>query len=216
MADARTLDMEENPSWVLELPDADNIEPPVDTHEQELPFGKLTWQNFERLCLRLAGMDGDAEFCRLYGTEGQEQGGIDIYVRRRSTTKYATWQSKRCKSFSPGQVETAVTEFFAGEWATKSDRFVLCVQASLRSAGNADKIEECAAQLRVPLAHRFGHDLDGIDLGWRRRRGFRLAVAASGHGGGHDQHGNGGKTRTQRPEQVTAVRHKHPPELQLY
>jgi hypothetical protein len=72
MADARTLDTQESPSWVLELPDADDIEPPVDTLEQELPFGKLTWQNFERLCLRLAGTDGDAEYYRLYGTEGQE------------------------------------------------------------------------------------------------------------------------------------------------
>jgi hypothetical protein len=83
----------------------------------------------------------------LYGTAGQEQGGIDIYVRRRSTTKYAVWQSKRHKSFSPGQIEEAVGEFLAGEWAAKSDRFVLCVQASLRPTGNADKTEECAARL---------------------------------------------------------------------
>jgi len=66
----------------------------------------------------------------------------------------------------------------------------------------------------VPLVHRFGHDLGDIDLGWRRRRGFRLAVAASGHGSGHDHHGNGGKARTQRREQITAVRHDHPPGLE--
>ena len=133
---------------VLELPDADDIEPPVDPREQVLPFGKLSWQNFERLCRRLASMDGDAEYCRLYGTEGQEQGGIDIYVRRRSTPKYATWQSKRHKSFGPGQVESVVVEFLAGEWAAKSDRFVLCIQASLRSSDTEDKIEECAIRLR--------------------------------------------------------------------
>jgi len=148
MTVAHALDSEENPSWVLELPDADEIEPPVDTSAQELPFAKLSWQNFERLCLRLARMDGDAEYCRLYGTAGQEQGGIDVYVRRRSTTKYATWQSKRHKSFSPGQIESAVTDFLAGGWAAKSDRFVLCVQVSLRSAGTAAKIEECALRMR--------------------------------------------------------------------
>ena len=98
MTGATPLDAEENPSWVLELPYAGDLPPPVDAHEQELPFGKITWQNFERLCRRLASTDGDVEYCRLYGTEGQEQGGIDIYVRRRSTTKYATWQSKRHKS----------------------------------------------------------------------------------------------------------------------
>ncbi len=62
----------------------------------------------------------------------------------------------------------------------------------------------------VPLAHGFGHDLGGIDLRRRRQRGFRLAVAASGDYGGHDHHGNGGKTRTQRREQVMAVRHERP------
>ena len=148
MTDVKPLDVEENPSWVLELPDAGDLPPPVETHEQELPFGKITWQNFERLCLRLAGTDGDVEYCRLYGTEGQEQGSIDIYVRRRSTTRYATWQSKRHKSFSPGQIEAAVTDFLDGDWAAKSDRFVLCVHATLRSSDATKKIEECAAKLR--------------------------------------------------------------------
>jgi len=148
MTDAQTLDSEENPAWVLEPPDSVETSPPVDTLAQELPFDKLTWQNFERLCLRLASMDGDVEYCRLYGTAGQEQGGIDIYIRRTSTTKYATWQSKRHKSFNSAKIDAAVAEFLAGEWAGKSDRFVLCVQASLRSTGTADKIEECACRLR--------------------------------------------------------------------
>jgi len=148
MADTETLDTEEDPSWVLELLDADDIRPPVETLKQELPFGELTWQNFERLCLRIAGTDGDAECCRLYGTEGQAQGGIDIYVRRRSTPKYATWQSKRHKSFGPSDIQAAVERFLAHEWAANSDRFVLCVQTNLRSTSSVYKIEECAVQLR--------------------------------------------------------------------
>jgi hypothetical protein len=147
MADAQMLDTEENPSRVLELPDTDTIRPPVDTLEQILPFGELTWQNFERLCLRLAGTDGDIEYYRLYGTEGQDQGGIDIYMRRRSTAKYAAWQSKRRKSLGPSDIGSAVARFLSDEWATKSDLFFLCVQAKLRSTDSTDKIEECAAQL---------------------------------------------------------------------
>jgi hypothetical protein len=165
MSDAITLDSAENPFWVLELPDAIEIEPPPNTLEQELPFGKLSWQNFERLCRRLAGMDGDAEYCRLYGTEGQEQGGVDIYVRRRSSTKYATWQSKRYKSFGPAQVEAAVVEFFDGEWATKSDRFVLCVQATLRSKDIENTIEESAQRLRAAGIEFL--PLDGVELSER-------------------------------------------------
>jgi hypothetical protein len=148
MIEAQPLDSEENPAWVLEPPDAADVAPPVDTLAQELPFGEITWQNFERLCRRLASLDGDVEYCCLYGTAGQEQGGIDIYVRRTSTTKYATWQSKRHKSFGPAQIDAAVTEFLNGPWAEKSDRFALCVQASLRSTDAQNNIEECAIRLR--------------------------------------------------------------------
>jgi hypothetical protein len=95
------LESDDNPAWLLEPPDNAEIAPPIDTLAQELPFGGLTWQNFERLCRSLASFDGDVEYCRLYGTAGQEQGGIDIYVRRTSTAKYASWQSKRHKSFGP-------------------------------------------------------------------------------------------------------------------
>jgi hypothetical protein len=57
----------------------------------------------------------------------------------------------------------------------------------------------------VPLAHGFGHDLGGVDLGRRRRRGICLAVAASGDNGGYDQHGDDSKSRTQRGGQVMAI-----------
>ena len=84
----------------------------------------------------------------MYGTEGQEQGGIDIYVRRKSTAKYAVWQSKRHTSFNPSKLNAAVTKFLDGDWVGKSDLFVLCVQASLRSPDIIKKIEECSDQLR--------------------------------------------------------------------
>ena len=148
MTDSGQIDIIENPSWILEPPDVAEIVPPVNTLAPELPFGEITWQNFERLCYRLARSDGDVEYCRLYGTAGQEQGGIDIYVRRTSTTKYATWQSKRHETFGPAKIESAVKDFLDGPWLAKSDRFVLCVQASLRSTDAQDKIEECAARLR--------------------------------------------------------------------
>jgi hypothetical protein len=147
MTQTQLLDHIENPPWVLEPPDGEDVPPPVETRDQLLPFEKLRWENFERLCLKLASLEGDAEFWRLYGTAGQEQGGIDIYVRRKSTTKYAAWQSKRHQSFNPAKIESAVKDFLSGKWADKSDRFVLCVQASLRSTGTADKIEECSALL---------------------------------------------------------------------
>ena len=85
---------------MLEPPDAAEIAPPVDMHAQELPFGEITWQNFERLCFRLASLDSDVEYSRLYGTAGQEQGGIDIYVRHDKAKSYSVWQSKKRKKAS--------------------------------------------------------------------------------------------------------------------
>jgi hypothetical protein len=141
------LDHADDPVWVFGSPGESDIPPPVETRDQELPFERLSWQNFERLCLRLARTDGDVERCRLFGTQGQEQGGIDIYVSRKSTSKYAVWQSKRHKSFAAAEVKNAVAEFLDGEWAAKSDHFVLCVQAKLRSTDVLKTVEACAKKL---------------------------------------------------------------------
>jgi hypothetical protein len=59
-----------------------------------LPFHELVWEDFERLCFRLAGRHGDPERVALFGTKGQAQSGIDIYSRLPDTT-YATYQCKR-------------------------------------------------------------------------------------------------------------------------
>ncbi len=169
MSDIRFLDHSDDPVWVFEPPGESNIPPPVETRDQELPFGLLTWQNFERLCLRLARTDGDVERCRLFGTQGQEQGGIDIYVSRKSTPKYAVWQSKRHKSFSAAGVEKSVTEFLDGEWAAKSDRFVLCVQARLRSPdvlrsieAQTQKLSEKGIQLELIDGEELSSRLKGV------------------------------------------------------
>ena len=41
------------PSW-LETPPLSQLSPPVETRLQDLPFGELSWEDFEKLCLRLA------------------------------------------------------------------------------------------------------------------------------------------------------------------
>ena len=84
------------------LPQQEPIDPPVNTREQLLPFQGLTWQNFERLCLRLARTRGEAQYAddhvdpdhdagrfsvstalaqgALYGTSGPDQQGIDLVL----------------------------------------------------------------------------------------------------------------------------------------
>ena len=87
------------PSRLHTLAVPSRIDPPVETRHQVLPFDCLAWENFERLCLRLAigrgevvhsadfggnaAADGrgNARDGRLYGVRGQDQQGIDLYVR---------------------------------------------------------------------------------------------------------------------------------------
>ncbi|PXF61700.1 MAG: hypothetical protein C4B59_02250 [Candidatus Methanogaster sp.] len=76
------------PSW-LETPLLSKIDPHIETRKQELPFGELTWEDFERLCLHLVRLGSNVEHCQLYGVCGQKQKGIDFYARKTSADKYS-------------------------------------------------------------------------------------------------------------------------------
>src|SRR5688500_6285532 len=54
---------------------------PVQSNIQALPFEELTWENFERLCVRLIRREPGVDHARLYGIAGQNQHGIDIFAR---------------------------------------------------------------------------------------------------------------------------------------
>jgi hypothetical protein len=150
----KVIDMDsasvDNCSW-LWLPPSETVEiaPPVSPRKQRLPLDKLPWKDFERLCARLASRDGDVEHCQLYGKGGQAQDGIDIYVRLRSSARYATWQCKRYEKFNTGNVKDAVDKFFSGAWADKTETFYLCVTADLEERELADAIEKEADRLRA-------------------------------------------------------------------
>jgi hypothetical protein len=129
--------------------DAPAIASPVVSREQALPFIGLTWENFERLCYRLAHRGGNVEDTRIYGDRGQAQDGIDLYVRR-ATGDYATWQCKRYREMTATELEKAVTKFLEGDWAKRTKLFRLAVAANLNSTELVDEIEKqrarCAAE----------------------------------------------------------------------
>ena len=131
---------------VTSPPDGVPPAPPVSTRAQCLPFGQLTWENFERLCHRLVSLEGDVEHCARYGRQGDAQAGIDIYARHVSG-RYHCLQAKRHQSFSAAQIRDAVDLFLGGSWAARAARFTLAVQSSLRSTTVQDEIEQQAAKL---------------------------------------------------------------------
>jgi hypothetical protein len=120
--------------------DAPAVAPPAITREQVLPLGSLSWENFERLCFRLAHRAGDVEDARIYGERGQAQEGIDLYVRR-ATGDYATWQCKRYQEVTTSDIKRAVTTFLDGDWASRTKLFRLAVAPSLNATELAEEIE---------------------------------------------------------------------------
>lgn len=120
-----------------------SIEPPVLTRPQELPFDKLTWENFEKLCLRIVQLEATVEgYCQLYGERGDEQAGIDLYARKHLESNYTVYQCKRVKNFSAANIASAVDKFLQGDWANRGKTFVLCTSESLVLKQRADAVIE--------------------------------------------------------------------------
>lgn len=137
------------------------VKPPLDTRAQVLPLEDLTWEDFERLCFRLAHRSGDVEDVRIYGTRGQAQEGIDVYVRR-STGDYETWQCKRYQAFDETDLQEAVKKFMDGKWASHTAEFRLAVSASLQATGLAEEIEKQRDLLAAKKIKFKPMDRDGL------------------------------------------------------
>jgi len=135
-----TMNSSQQATSIETPPDCVPAAGPVDTVSQVLPFGELTWENFERLCHRLASQDSEVEHSARYGTAGQAQQGIDIFARKKNG-RYDTWQAKRYKKYSPSKLKSAVTKFLKGSWAARTETFVIAVQASLSDTKIQDEIE---------------------------------------------------------------------------
>ena len=135
------------PSY-LETPPYSKVEPPINTRPQELPIEQLSWQDFERLCLRLVRKEASIEHCQLYGVPGQKQEGIDLFARFKLAKKYHVYQCKQVKNFGPTKIKEAVSVFLSGEWVEKTSTFVLCTRESFTETGRANEFEKQAKILR--------------------------------------------------------------------
>ena len=82
MVDEPLLEIDGVPTW-LETPvtDVPPTSPPVQSRPQVLPLNELSWEHFERLCLRYVRSRASVVMTQLYGIRGQKQHGIDLYVR---------------------------------------------------------------------------------------------------------------------------------------
>lgn len=147
------------PSWLLVPGSVSYVPPPLESRAQTLPFGELSWEDFERLCLRLLQMDAERLVVSpagsgLYGRKGQAQDGIDVYARdplapgeAPPTRRFVTLQSRRTKEVTPAKIRASVEDFLAGKWAAVSRTFIYVTSASARSTDIVDDTESLTAQL---------------------------------------------------------------------
>ena len=134
------------PGYLQEIPDSVVDYTSVESRIAELPFGELSWQNFERLVFRLAQKNRDVVYCAPYGRSGQAQDGIDVYARL-SGGGHVCWQARNRKDVGATDIKKAADDFLNGNWAEPGNRFVFCVRASLADTGLQDMIEAQAARL---------------------------------------------------------------------
>jgi NACHT domain-containing protein len=137
-------------------PDSSVPVPPVETLAQELPLDQLTWENFERLCLRVVESESMIEQCYEYGTRGQDQHGIDLLARNRNDGNISVYQCKRVKAFGPASIEAAVTKFLQESWAGTAAHFVLCTSNDLRTK---DCVDEINLQEKRLLEYKTGFEV---------------------------------------------------------
>lgn len=150
-------------SWIY-TPGSGVVDPPVQTRIQELPFEKLDWRDFEKLCLRLIRLESQLDRCRLYGAQGDDQQGIDIYARKVGSEKYTVYQCKNEQDFGASKIRDAVDLFITEAWAVKSDSFVLCARESLKNAQRTDEVEKQTGILRTKNIAFIVWDKDELSL----------------------------------------------------
>jgi hypothetical protein len=126
----------EEPGWdeaqdTLELeklrtpPSGTHPPTPPEVRAYELPVPALRWDDFERLCERLARHDGGGMGARRYGRSGQKQHGIDIYAVR-TNNRYRVWQCRQYADIEKIDVLAAAQQFVDGPWGKRADNFTFC------------------------------------------------------------------------------------------
>lgn len=116
------------------------VNPPIDTKIQDLPLEKLSWEDFEKLCLAIVQTDYSINDCEIYGIKGQAQEGIDIFARQ-TNGRYTSYQCKRYQKYDSSDLENAVEYFKSKDFYSKSDYLYLCTSCEWNKIQVQDKFE---------------------------------------------------------------------------
>ena len=117
---------------LLGPPDA-IAEPPVDPQLEYLPTDRLSWENFERLLVRVAQDVHGLRNVRRFGTSGQAQKGLDV-IGINSDDMAEGIQSKRRKTFTKSHLDDAVDKYTESTFRFSFARLAIGVRIELTIA----------------------------------------------------------------------------------
>lgn len=148
------VDLPRTPATLWSPPDGALPNPPIDTKAAVLPLNQLTWEDTERLFVRLLETEIDVERAVMFGLPGQAQLGIDVYGRLISAAgsspgraaNFVSLQSRRIANPTVAGIKKAANDFLAHSWADRSARFYYATSASLRDT-KLDAAVRAAADL---------------------------------------------------------------------
>jgi len=137
------------PTW-LETPATNvGITLPTVTRPQILPLNDLTWENFERLCLRYVRGRAHVLRSQLYGVKGQAQHGIDLYARFAVPARYEVYQCKKLSELTGDDIQRAVDKFLVGKWRAESKAFRIMTAHGIEDAKISESIEAAGERLEA-------------------------------------------------------------------
>jgi len=112
---------------------------PALTTAYELPIVQLSWEDFERLCERLARLEGTVRGARRYGRLGQKQHGIDIYGTR-TDGRYRVWQCRQYQDIDELNIGKAVEDLLEGRWGEAAANFTFCTALTIADTTLEDEV----------------------------------------------------------------------------
>lgn len=122
------------------------VDPPIETNQQELPLEKLSWEDFEKLCLALVQTEFSINDCEIYGIKGQAQEGLDIFARL-DNGRYNSYQCKRYQNFELADLNKAVKYFKAKDFFSVSEKLYLCTSCEWNKTQVQNKFEKLKTEL---------------------------------------------------------------------
>ena len=136
-----------------ELFDVDEPErvPLLDPLVDELPYLKITWQKFEKLCAHLLADSAELQVSQAfqYGDSGDCQDEIDILARRAGSAKFVMAQCKRVQTIPPSLITDWLTAFERSSSVTRCETYILCVGSHITKPDVVNVWNEFAARMEA-------------------------------------------------------------------